>query len=364
MKEKISIIVPNWEFGNSGGSRVKSKLANEFVKNGCKVLFLCYYKSNEPYYPVNCEIEYVNEKGERVERENEEKPTNLISSIINIRKRQKALLKAMNRLSNDYNVAIANMAMTAESVSKSNIRNKYYYIQAYEAWEDGNNSLKKLFRNELVKRTYKLPLLRIVNAEIYKNYKEIHSDYVVPPGLDLSVYYPKTKYWDKERTIIVGCIGRLEEWKGANDVGRAIDMLHTKGFPVELKAAFYPVECKNYELVHPDGDENLAEFYRSVDILVAPAKLQLGAIHYPVIEAMACGVPLITTGYYPANEENSYLVPIASPSKIADTIVEISKNYDLAMNKAQISLKEIQRFDWNEVGKSMLDIISHTGNFE
>ncbi|WP_341479706.1 glycosyltransferase [Clostridium algidicarnis] len=73
--------------------------------------------------------------------------------------------------------------------------------------------------------------------------------------------------------------------------------------------------------MHPDGDDNLADYYRNLDILVAPGHIQLGAIHYPVIEAMACNVPVITTGYYPANDENSFIVPVKRPDKIA----EISK---------------------------------------
>lgn len=361
--EDISIVIPNWEFGKSGGSRVKSMLANEFHRKGHKVKFLCYYKSNEPYYPVDCEIEYVDEKGNAVERDSEVKPNSILSSFLNVYKRHQALLKGMNRLSGEYNTAIANMAMTAPCVSKSQIKNKYYYIQAYEAWEDGAKSIKNFFWDLRIKKTYKLPLIRIVNADIYRNYKEIHSDYVVPPGLDLNIYYPRNKYWEQDRPIVVGCIGRKEEWKGSNDVGCAIDILHNKGVKVDLLVAFNEIECEDYKLVRPDGDNNLAEYYRNIDILVAPPKLQLGAIHYPVIESMACGTPIVTTGFYPANADNAYIVPVSSPQSIADTIEGILNNYDLAIQKAKKALKEIKRFDWDAVSDSMIEIIKKTGDF-
>ncbi len=94
-----------------------------------------------------------------------------------------------------------------------------------------------------------------------------------------------------------------------------------------------------------------------MDILVAPAKLQLGAVHYPVIEAMACGTTVVTTGYYPANDTNSYIVPVSAPEAIADTIVDITENYDLAEQKIDQALKELERFDWKRVSLDFIKII-------
>ncbi|MGL4567899.1 MAG: glycosyltransferase, partial [Fusobacteriaceae bacterium] len=108
------------------------------------------------------------------------------------------------------------------------------------------------------------------------------------------------------------------------------------------------------ELVKPDGDNNLADYYRSLDVLVAPGHIQLGAIHYPVIEAMACNVPVITTGYYPANEENSFIVPIKSPEKIAEELEKIYYNYEIAYNKAKEAQKNIDEFSWDRVADKFL----------
>ena len=91
--------------------------------------------------------------------------------------------------------------------------------------------------------------------------------------------------------------------------------------------------------------------------MVAPGTLQLGAIHYPVIEAMAVGTPVITTGYYPASEKNAYIVPVSAPEKIAETIESIINNYEEAINRAQVALHDIQAFSWDNVCEKMLDII-------
>ena len=67
-------------------------------------------------------------------------------------------------------------------------------------------------------------------------------------------------------------------------------------------------EKKKYFSFKPNCDSELADYYRSIDILIAPSFLQLGAYHYPVIEALACGTAVITAGYLPGNKYNSWIL--------------------------------------------------------
>lgn len=57
--------------------------------------------------------------------------------------------------------------------------------------------------------------------------------------------------------------------------------------------------------VFPKNDEELAFFYRSLDILIAAGHIQLGACHYPVLEGLASGVAVIHSGYLPGTSANS-----------------------------------------------------------
>ena len=238
-----------------------------------------------------------------------------------------------------------------------NITKVFYYIQAYEPEFYDNKDVISFIKRFIAASTYYLPMIRVVNADIYRDYKNLHSKYVIPPGLDLEIYHSQINQWDGIRKIKIGCIGRNEEWKGAQDVAAAIDILSNDGIEVEFIVAFNPVKCvSEYKLVKPDGDDNLADYYRNLDILIAPAKLQLGAIHYPVIEAMACGTCVITTGYYPADDSNSYIVPVSSPESIAATIKNIMNNYDEALKKVLNAQDEIQRFDWKNVSNDFLKI--------
>jgi len=346
---KLKILIPVCEFGKSGGYRVLSELANYWISKGNEVVFLCFYVSDLPYYPTKADIVWVSNKGKIV--------NNIITARTkgDFKKMICGLFNYINKHSGEYDIILANHNITSIPIYFASKTNNYYYIQAYEP----EFPLRTIFKL-IAWLTYFLPLKRIVNADIYTKYKNIRSNIVIPPGLDLNIFYPKILEPDNKETLIVGCIGRIEEWKGSNDVGEAVKILHEKGYKVILKSAFNSVKYKCHELVYPDGDENLADFYRSLDVLVAPGHIQLGAVHYPVIEAMACNVPVITTGYYPANEQNSFIVPIKSPEKIAEIIELIMKDYSIVISKAELAKKMIEEFDWEIVSNKFIKVFKET----
>lgn len=355
----MKIMIPILDFGKSGGYRVLSELANHWVKSGNEVTFLVHSSGGNPYFPIDANVIWINCGGKQVNP-----LENKINKNINriILERIISLFWGLIRHGKNYDVIIANQAFTAFQTFFT-IRNKtkFYYIQAYEpGFYIGKRSVKNTILKFTAWMTYFIPLKRVVNAEIYRRYKNIRSDYVVTPGLDLEIYYPKELKNKAMDEIIIGCIGRKEEWKGSEDVAEAIKILHKKGYSIKFKVAFNPVKYSQHELVFPDGDSNLADFYRSLDILVAPGHIQLGAIHYPVIEAMACNVPVITTGYYPANEQNSFIVPIKSPERIAETIELIMKDYSVAIKKADMAKQIIKQFDWQTVSNRFIEIFKET----
>jgi len=350
MDETISnrrIIIPLWGLFKSGGTRVLSQIGSGLFARHYNVMFIVCDDDSDPYYPIKAPIIYVDYKGNTSNNRN--------SKSIKPAVRLKALIAAVNNMASTNDIILANYYATSFVAYLSKVKNQFYYIQAYEAWYHGNG-LRDVFFNTCVKLSYELPLVKIVNADIYKHYKNIRAKYVIPPGLDLKNYYPKENNWDGKRPFVIGCIGRKEEWKGSGDVAKAVEILLMEKANIHFKVAFNEVDCSNYELVHPDGDNNLADYYRSVDVLVAPGTIQLGAIHYPVIEAMACNTFVITTGYYPANEENSYIVPVHSPEKIADSIKYIMNNYQEALDKASKAQEVIQQFDWDNIVDSFIDV--------
>ena len=351
--KKYRILIPVLAFGKAGGMRVLTQLGNTWAKMGYDVEFLSFFETDNPYYPVNFKVRWVLNNGE--ETEHNSVNFNPINSTY---RRLKAIYKYLKKYSGEYDIVLANYNRTAWAVWLGSKANNYYYIQAYEAEFYPLCKIKELTKRLLAWLTYFLPLKRVVNAEIYLRYKNIHSIEFVPPGLDLIDYYPKVLIPDNKKVLTVGCIGRVEEWKGAHDVGEAVRILHKKGYAdcIKLKVAFNPVRYENHELEQPHGDKKLSDFYRSLDVLVAPGHIQLGAIHYPVIEAMACNVPVITTGYYPADGSNSFIVPVKRPDIIAETIEKIYLDYSIAYERAVSAHSLMAFFSWENVSIKFLRI--------
>lgn len=354
-KRNLDILIPISSFGKAGGIRVLSQLANTWKQLGVNVAFLVFYESESPYYPVDVKIIWIDKNGEEVEK-NKEVFNNKNSGI----KRTIAIYKFLKKNTEQFDIVLANQNLTAWPVWLGSKSTNFYYVQAYEVEFSSKENIKSSLKRLAAYCTYFLPLKKVVNANIYLNYRNLHADTVIPPGLDLALYYPKKKHhsFRNNREFIVGCIGRIEEWKGSHDVAEAVRILHEQGYNVKFKVAFNAVKYDKHELVMPDGDENLANFYRSLDVLVAPGHIQLGAVHYPVIEAMACKTPVITTGYYPANNENAYIVPIKGPDVIAKTIIEILEDYGKAIEKAEIAYDAISQFDWKIVSSKFIDIFT------
>lgn len=354
LQDKLNILIPIMSLGRSGGIRVLSELANNWILMGHSVSIVTFYESNAPYFPTNADVIWVDINGNKVVSN---KPDYILSH--SAYKRIIALYRFLRRNSENFDVVFANHNLTAWPVYFASKSKNFYYIQAYEPFfYSQSDTFKSMILRFLAWSSYLLPLIHVVNSLDYDKYKFINSDKIVFPGLDLKIYYPKELVnKEKDEEFIVGCIGRKEAFKGSNYIGKAIQILHNEGYHnIRLKVAFNALDYKNHELVMPDGDDNLAQYYRNLDILVATGIRKNNAIHYPVIEAMACKTPVITTGYYPSNESNSYIVDPKRPDQIAEAIKAIINNYEIAVKKSEIAYKEVLQFDWEDVSSKFINI--------
>lgn len=350
----MKIIIPIvGSFGKSGGFRVLSQLANYWIKDGHKVIFLSYINAVDPYFPTNAEILYYDNSGDVKEQKDNNHP----KAFLGVFQLRNALKKALNRLEAD--IVLANHCLTAQPVKKSSINaRKFYYIQAYEPDFYYHKTIKDFIFKRISKKSYKLGLEIIVNASMYKNYKEIKTDKVIFPGLDLDVFKPLTINKDSNK-IILGTIGRLEEHKGTMYVVEAFKMLRKKlGDKIELHIGFGEKHLEDVEgikVLFPNGDQKLAQYYNSLDFYICAGTIQLEAIHYPIIESMACGVPVITTGYYPSNDDNSIIVPIKDSISLEKAVIAAINEPEAVELRNEVASNSVKQFDWNTISQNMIN---------
>lgn len=361
----MKILIPVIGFGAAGGYRVLSELANHWQSDGHLVDFLVDERSAEPYFPTRAGIRHFDKNGRVLDKTSRNKGGGFSSSG-NAFSIYRGMWRALQHIGAGYDIILANHSLTAIPVAlvRVGLARKFYYVQAYEpeyyALEKGKKALILKWFSIL---SYKLPLRQIANAPIYIGYRGVQAKHWIPPGVDETIFYrrPSPPLFGPTQPWTVGVIGRREPSKGTRYALDAFEELARIDPYVRLKVAFGNLpegwHHDRAEVVIPRNDGELAEYYRSVDILIAPGTVQLGACHYPVLEAMACGTPVVTTGYLPADNDNSWIVPVADSAAITVAALSIkAMTPDAMQRKLDAANNSISAFAWGRISENFLEL--------
>ncbi len=350
----MNIIIPVFGFGKSGGYRVLSKLADQLIESGFQVSFISSVMSPSPNFPTKAKIIWIDNKG-RVHNKSLEKPGSFLDHVI-------ALIKAFQYIKKSrYDLIFLNYSLTAVFLPKSLIQKSFYYVQAYEPdYFYRLGGIKNYILGKLSEWSYARNIFTIVNSEIFKDFKKLKSSRVLHPGLDFKLFYPKNQSAKKDR-IILGTIGRTEPYKGSKYIYEAFKLLRKSHPKLELHIAYGSEDISENIpgaiCISPANDIELAEYYRSLDFYICALNMHLGAFHYPVAEAMACGVPVISTPFYLVSEDNSFVVEKNNARDIADKILIALENEDLVNTKIKNALSDVASLTWDNAGSELVKYI-------
>lgn len=362
----MKILIPIIGFGTAGGYRVLSELANNWQVAGHEVDFLVDHRSSDPYFPTHANIRRFNKRGQIFDHASKSVKAGFAAAG-NAFSIYLGMLRALQRIGSNYDIILANHSLTAIPVALARVGSakKFYYVQAYEpeyyALDKGKKAKVLMWLSRL---SYKLPLRQIVNSPIYIGYRSIRASDWVPPGINEAIFYRRAEppSFEPARRCTIGVIGRSEPAKGTRYALEAFEQLARTDPNVHLRVAFGNLpqgwSHARAEVIIPKNDHELAAFYRSIDILLAPGTVQLGACHYPVLEAMACGTPVVTTGYLPADRTNSWIVPVGDSESIANAVRGIVSAHpaelQITLEKAH---KSVSSFYWGTVANRFSNLL-------
>lgn len=161
---------------------------------------------------------------------------------------------------------------------------------------------------------------------------------LVPEGVDTDLFKPlATSDDDRHKPYRFLCVGKWEVRKGMDKLLRAWQMAFKPGDDVELvlhchnpyATAYNPqaivdrLQLKSAPIIisPPTGEvHDMVALYNSCDAFVLPTRGEGWGL--PIIEAMACARPVITTNYSAhleyANPTNAYLIDVARMTKVID----------------------------------------------
>ena len=183
---------------------------------------------------------------------------------------------------------------------------------------------------------------------------------------------------DFDAEYLILSVGRLIDWKGTKYLITAMKEIIKKIPNAKLVIGGIGPEKENLEKLTEElklknnviftgyiEDIDLLKYYASSDIFVLPSINLNGhteTLGVVLLEAMACGTPVIgsNVGGIPdiiKDGYNGFLVSEKSPEDLADKIIELLSNKELAEEFATNGLKTVQeKFSWISVTERFIEV--------
>lgn len=217
--------------------------------------------------------------------------------------------------------------------------------------DDNINITKFLFNN--ISNYY------VSSKKLLKIYNNLDIEYkpkmVITDGVDLQKFYPRNieRFDNLDRTIVIGWTGNSKWSEFGED---------TKGLVTILNPAIEFLKEEGYDIITNYADSNvkfiphdeMIDYYSSIDVLICSSMSE--GTPNPVLEAMACGVPIISTNVGIVSEalgpyQKKYILEDRTVECMKNKIKELLNNPKDFKKLSMENLKQIKKWSWDEKAK-------------
>lgn len=236
-----------------------------------------------------------------------------------------------------------------------------------------NTQVKRL--NKIVKnKTHIIADSRSTKQDLLETYN-LKTDQVdvVYPGIDtkysaqsrIEIDRVKTKYNLPDRYIL--SLGTQEPRK---NISRLVDAVKEIDIPLVIvgKYGWGATDTPGVKGTHTPGvlklglvpDSDIAPLYSGATVFAYPSLYE--GFGFPVLEAMACGTPVVTSNISSLPEiagDAAILVDPKSVDLIRAGITTAMQNRDICIERG---LKQAQKFSWENTAKHTLEVYEKTAN--
>jgi glycosyltransferase involved in cell wall biosynthesis len=159
-------------------------------------------------------------------------------------------------------------------------------------------------------------------------------------------------------------VGSMSQRKGLADLFEAMKLL--KKEPVTLSVLgqpslpmeFYRKQFSDFQYFPPCSNQKVREIMLNHDILLLPSIIEGRALVQQ--EALSCGLPIIVTrnaGGEDLVEEGltGHLVPIRSPGKLAEYILEMLEGMNSLKEKKVDCVRKAEKYSWKEYASRIIE---------
>jgi len=175
---------------------------------------------------------------------------------------------------------------------------------------------------------------------------------MTPDGVDLDLFSASAL----ERLVEVGSRPLRVGWVGNSAWGAEV-LTDPKGFNTILKPALEHLGGQGVQVEGIFADRKMQHiprhrmpaYYRSIDVLVCTSSIE--GTPNPILEAMACGVPVISTNVGIVPEalgplQKEFILEERTIEHLKNAIVRLVGNGELLKRLSQENLVQIQVWDW------------------
>lgn len=275
--------------------------------------------------------------------------TNLVNSDIDLVKKAK-----------DNGILVVHEAILNPDVGyiMREERERYPGIEKQESLESVEKGVRRDFEKWLLSDLILVPSNFVLERVVKLGGKAEKID-IVPYGIDANWFYyqsiPK-----KGKILFVGSVGLR---KGNHYLAEATNIIKKRGVKCEVRVVG-PYNQETIQQPEFQGPTYIGQVPRSevikefleADIFVMPTLSEGCALVH--LEAMACGVPVITTpncGSVVRDREEGFIVPIRDAPTLADRMEQLLTDDNLRNQMSQKARERAKEFSWDKYLERLLE---------
>ena len=179
---------------------------------------------------------------------------------------------------------------------------------------------------------------------------------IIPYGIDHNKFTAKTIYSKSNDIFNIIFVGSMVQRKGLADLLQAMRILNSDKIKLTLIGRTFldndlleHFKDVNFSLMSNISHVELLNQLHKSDVFILPSLVE-GFAHV-ILEAMACGIPVIATENTCApdvltNNEQGYIIPIKNPLAIAEKIEYLLENREECNHMGLSASKRAENYTW------------------